>query len=101
MSKCYICGKDTNVEIEIKSSEGTRIICGICAIEKKFIADPDIVELIREAEGLPQLPEKYCTNCKHLACKLLSSDKYYCKYHKVCITEKEMDGRACDNHDFK
>lgn len=101
MSKCFLCGKESAVEINVKSSAGARTICGICALKQKIIVDPYIAKIIREAEGLPQEPERYCENCKYLARKLLSSDKYFCKYHKVGFTEKEMDGQVCDNHEFK
>ncbi len=101
MAKCFLCGKETNVEINIEVYNHNDVICGVCAVNHGIIVDPDVLAMIREAEGLPEEPKRYCSNCKFLARKLLSSDKRFCNRYSMCLAENEIDDSVCECHEFK
>ncbi len=99
MAKCYLCGKESNVEIKISAydkqncSVQTKYVCGICALDRDFIKDEGLAELIREEEGIPK--GKACEYCKYM---WQSQDKYFCKYHNNFELDKEeVSKNFCDN----
>ena len=93
MAKCYLCGHESNVEIKVEAYNHTDYICGVCALDRDIINDPDFAELIRQAENLPK--GKACEYCKYLA---IDNNRFYCKYHNNFeLDKKEIPKNYCDN----
>lgn len=91
MAKCFICGNDYENTITIHAYNHTVEVCGVCAVDRDVIKVPEIAELIRQAEGLPD--GKSCMDCKHITKKLKG---FYCKRYNVPINKDSAKGNYCD-----
>jgi len=92
MAKCYICGNDCKNAITIEGYNHKATICGMCALDNGIIIDPDIVELIREAEGLPK--GKACNDCKYLLD--INNGVYLCQRFDVPLCTEDVMNNYCE-----
>lgn len=102
MAKCFFCGKETNVEIKFVAYNHSAVICGVCAVEKGLIKDPDIAKLIREAEEMPG-EYGHCIDCKFRH-SIPKNGKCYCEKTGILLDEFFKNGcsayqkkRTCAN----
>lgn len=102
MAKCFLCGKETNVEISVAAYNHSAVICGVCAVKKGIIKDPDIANLIREAEEMSG-EYGHCIDCKH-RCSLPKNSKCVCDKTGIILDEFFKNGcsayekkRTCAN----
>lgn len=97
MANCFLCGKETNVEIKFEAYNHGMVICGVCAVNKGFIKDPDIAKLIREAEEIPG-EFGHCIDCKYRH-SIPNNAKCYCE--KTGIILNEFFENGCSSHQKK
>lgn len=99
MAKCELCGKGSKTEITIKAYNHSveihsAVICGVCALDKEIIIDPEIVKIIREAEGIPE--GKACSFCSHLLTVNAKSGGYFCQRYAVPLSDQDVRKNYCE-----